>query len=486
MLLSVGAALPPATLAQRALARRLSQRVDTPPFDRNLWSIVVTDLDGTVLYSHNAERLFVPASNTKLVVAAAASALLPPGWTVRTSLYATGPVVDGVVRGDVVLYGRGDPTWSKRCYAVDTTAVGMCVDDPLGSLRSIAGQLRALGIHQVGGSVIGDGSYFEPTTVHPAWEGYDLNWWYAAPVSGLAVNDNSIDIEYGPGPAVGAPATITFTPDFGSITIENRTWTSPAGERRTIDFFRRPASLALWAEGSVPITNGTRTEYFALPDPNLFAAQALRQVLADSGISVTGSVSSTTDSLRYRHARLTVALAEVTSRPLADWIFPILNTSQNLFAEMLLKQLGKQFGTTGSWKEGIEVETRFLTDSVGIDPTQFSLRDGSGLASANLMSAMAFVQILGYMRQHPNYPAFAAGLPRSGQRGSLKSRFLRTPLEGKVYAKTGSISRVNSLSGYVDTPAGRTLILSIIANNHAQNGAAMLRQIDSLVVEIGR
>jgi D-alanyl-D-alanine carboxypeptidase/D-alanyl-D-alanine-endopeptidase (penicillin-binding protein 4) len=484
--LLVAVATAPALEAQRTLAKRVTKRLDTAPFDRNMWGVVLTDLDGRIMFSRNAERLFIPASNTKLVVAAVAAALLPPNWTVNTSVYASGSIVDGELKGDLVLYGRGDPTFSRRCYAGDTTQVGVCIDDPMQPLRVLAGQLRARGTRRVTGSLVGDGSYFEPTLVHPSWEGYDLNWWYAAPVSGLAVNDNSIDLEYGPGSTEGAPVEIAVTPDFGDITLENRTWTGPAGSRRTIDFFRRPGSLALWAEGSVALTSGTRTEHFALPDPNYFTAQAFRRVLADSGISVAGPSLGTTDSTRYQHLRLGEGMAEVESRPLTDWIFPIQNTSQNLVAETLLKQLGKHFGTEGSWKEGLEVERRFLIDSVGIDSTQFSLRDGSGLASSNVVTPMALAQLLRYIRHHPNYATFMAGLPESAQRGSLKRRFVGTPLEGRVKAKTGSISRVKSLSGYIETAKGKTLVFAILANNHALGGSQMTRQIDSVVVEMGR
>jgi D-alanyl-D-alanine carboxypeptidase/D-alanyl-D-alanine-endopeptidase (penicillin-binding protein 4) len=484
--LGFAVAATPALEAQRDLATRMTERLNTPPFDRNLWGVVVTDLDGRTLFSRNAERLFVPASNTKLAVAAVAAALLPPDWTVMTSVYSSGPLVEGELKGDLVLYGRGDPTFSRRCYAGDTTQAGVCVDDPMHPLRVLAGQLRARGIRMVNGSLVGDGSYFEPTMVHPSWEGYDLNWWYAAPVSGLALNDNSIDLEYGPGPTEGAPVEISFTPDLGDLTLENRTWTGPAGTRRTIDFFRRPGSLDLWAVGSVALDGGTRTEYFAVPDPNAFTAQAFRRVLADSGISIAGPTQSTTDSMQYRHLRLGEPLAEVESRPIVDWIFPVLNTSQNFFAETLLKHLGKHFGAEGSWKEGLEVERRFLIDSVGIDSTHFSFRDGSGLASSNVVTPTAFAKLLRYIRYHRNYATFAAGLPESAQRGSLKRRFVGTPLEGRVRAKTGSISRVNSLSGYIETVKGKTLVFAILANNHARRGSEMIRQIDSIVVEIGR
>jgi D-alanyl-D-alanine carboxypeptidase/D-alanyl-D-alanine-endopeptidase (penicillin-binding protein 4) len=340
----------------------------------------------------------------------------------------------------------------------------------------------------VAGDVVGDGSYFEPTLVHPNWEQFDLNWWYAAPVSGLGFNDNSVDFTWQPGPAPGAPAVITMSPDLGDVAFENRTVTVPAGGESDIGdrFFRHPGTLQIWAEGTAALDQPRRTESFALPDPNLYAARALRQALADAGIAVAGTTRSTTDSTLYAQLRVTPPLAEVTSRPLRDWIFPILNTSHNWFSEMLLKQLGKQFGRGGSWPHGLEVERRFLIDSVRVDSTQISLSDGSGLSSTNLVTPMAFTQILRFIRRHPRYTTFAAGLPQAGGTGSLKTRFIGTQLAGRVRAKTGSISRVNSLSGYIELERGTALTFSVQANHHAQPTRPMLAAIDSLVVEMGR
>ncbi|HEX5635201.1 MAG TPA: D-alanyl-D-alanine carboxypeptidase/D-alanyl-D-alanine-endopeptidase [Gemmatimonadales bacterium] len=473
-------------LAAQSLARRLDARLDAPPFNRQLWGVAVVDERGKLLYGRNADRLFVPASNTKLVVSAVAAALLPPDFTVRTSVYANGPVVEGVVRGDLVLYGRGDPSFSRRCYGVDTTAADACVPDAAVGIRALADTLVARGIRAVAGDVVGDGSWFDGTLVHPAWEAYDLNWWYAAPVSGLGYNDNAIDITYAPGANEGEPASLAFTPDFGEVTLENRTRTVAAAAEETIDFFRDAGTLRVRAEGTVKAGMKPRTEHFALPDPNLFAAQALRTALAERGIAVLGGTRSTTDSTLYEVARRAPAVAEITGRPARDWIFPVLNTSQNWFAEMVLKQVGKQFGAAGSWEEGLRVERRFLIDSVGIDSTQFALSDGSGLSASNLVSPLAFTQLLRFMRSHPHWPVFAAGLPQSGSTGSLRNRFKGTPLEGRVRAKTGSIARTNTLSGYVDLPSGRMLTFSVQANHHTQPTRAILAQIDSVVVEMAK
>lgn len=480
------AAVP--ALQAQSLAKRMDARLDAPPFDRQLWGVALVDDRGRLLYGRNPRRLFIPASNTKLVVTAVASALFPPDWTVPTSLYAGGPVVNGVVEGDLVLYGRGDPTMGRRCYATDTAAPGACDADPFARLRELADTLRARGIREVHGDLVGDGSYFEPLMVNPSWEGFDLNWWYAAPVSGLGFNDNSVDFAWGPGPDAGAPAAITMSPDLGDIIFENRTVTVPSGGESDVGdrFYRVPGTLQVWAEGTVTRDHPTQTESFAIPDPSLFTARALRQMLDQAGIAVNGTTRSTTDSMLYRGARGGAPLAEVQSRPLRDWVFPILNRSQNWFAEMLLKQLGRRFGTAGSWEAGLAVERRFLIDSVKVDSTEFSLQDGSGLSSGNLITPLAFTQILRFIRAHPRYATFAAGLPQSGSTGSLRSRFIATPLEGRVHAKDGSIGGVNTLSGYVELAKGRALTFSVQANHHTQTTGTILAAIDSAVVEMAK
>jgi D-alanyl-D-alanine carboxypeptidase/D-alanyl-D-alanine-endopeptidase (penicillin-binding protein 4) len=471
-------------LPAQSLSKRLDRLLDAPPFDRHSWGVVVLDTTGKLLYQRNATRLFIPASNTKLIAAATATVLLPPDGTVLTSVYAAGPVDGAVVRGDLVLYGRGDPTMSRRCFDADTTRQGACESDPMRRLRDLAAQLRTRGIRTIAGSVVGDGSYFEPTLLQETWEHGDLIWWYAAPVSGLAFNDNSLDVHWGPGPTPGAPGVITLSPDLGDVTIENRT-TTVEGPGSGLDVGPL-GPLSLWGGGTISRDAPSRTSYVALADPNRLAASALRRALAEAGISVQGATESTTDSLRYAGARATAPLAESASRPFREWLVPILGPSQNLFAEMLLKQLGRQAGGEGSWRAGLAVERRLLIDSVGADSTQFSLRDGSGLSHVNVVSPLTFARLLLWLRSRPNYPWFESALPVAGRSGTVRNRMVGTALEGRVKGKTGSIFRVNAFSGYVTLPNGRVRIFSIQSNNHDLGGSAMIARIDSLVVEIGK
>lgn len=478
---------PRTTPLRGSLERRLAQLLDVPPFNRASWGIYALDARGKVLYQRNADGLFVPASNTKLIVAAAASVLLPPDYRVRTSVYASGPLENGVLAGDLVLYGRGDPSWSSRCYAVDTLAPGVC-DSAFSALDAIADTLRARGLRRIAGKLVGDGSYFEPTLVHPSWAAWDLTWWYAAPVSGLGFNDNSVDFHIAPGPTVDAPPTITWSPDLALFTFENRARTGPADSSSSISdgFHRTPGTWDIWAEGAVSLGRSPWIESVALPDPNRYAARALETALLRRGIAVEGGAASTTDSLAYRAARSSAPLAEYRGRPLPDLIFPILNSSQNWFAEMLLKVLGREFAGAGSWEAGLRVGRRFLIDSVKIDSTAFALEDGSGLAAGNLVTPHAFAQLLAYMRRHPKGTPFLAALPRAGQPGSLLKRFVGTALAGAVLAKTGTIDRVNSLSGYIERPGGASVTFSIQANSHAASSPQVVAEIDSVVVELAR
>ncbi len=479
-------AAPGLSAQSKQLVKALDARLDAAPFDRHLWGVAVLDDGGKLIYGRNADRMFIPASTAKLVVSAVAAAKLSPDWTVKTSVYATGPLVNGTLQGDLILYGRGDPTFSHRCYGLDTVRAGACEPDPATPLRRLVDSLRARGLRTVAGDVVGDGSYFEPTLVHPAWEAYDLNWWYAAPVSGLGFNDNSVDLSWNAGAAVGAPAQIGVAPPFAEITLENRTVTVPGDTGTTIDFFRDPGTRRVWAQGQVAQSSRGLTEHLALPDPNLYTARAFRVALAEADVAVRGTTRSTTDSMLYHAARLQPPLAEITSRPLKDWVFPILNSSQNWFAEMLIKQLGRQFGKSGSWSEGLQVERRFLIDSIHVDSTQIALADGAGLATTNLLSPLALAQVLRFIRHHPRYATIGQALPRSGARGSLRQRFLGTPIEGRVVAKPGSIARVNGLAGYVELAGDRAITFSVLANHHTLPSRAMIAELDSIVVDIAK
>ncbi len=261
------------TAAESDLAERVAAIIARPPLDRAHWGIIVQDpATGAVLYERNADRLFIPASNLKLVVATAAAALLPADLRLRTSLYATGPVRNGVLEGDLVLYGRGDPGISGRYHGGEMNAVW----------EALADSLRAAGVQQVRGGLVADESWFDSVHVHGDWESYDLLWWYAAPVGALGFNDNSIDFRIEPGP-VNEPARIAWEPVTSVFTLVNRTRTVREGAERTLDLARGRGDTIV-AYGEVPSDARAWTEYFAVEDPARYAGTVFREVLESRGI----------------------------------------------------------------------------------------------------------------------------------------------------------------------------------------------------------
>ena len=460
--------------AQEPLAERIDAVLARPELRRAHVGIEVADpATGRVLYAREAEKLLIPASNLKLVVTTTAARLLGPAYRWRTTVYGTGPLVDGTLRGDVVLYGRGDPTFSAR-YGASRTA----------GLEALADSLRARGVRHVTGSVVGDESWFAGDEhVRGEWERYDLLWWYAAPVSALALNDNSVDFRIDPG-AVGQPARITFEPQTSYVRFRNDTRTVPAGRPQTLDLDRDEGAGAIRAYGETPADATTRTESFAIDDAARYAATVFREVLVARGISVDGQDVRVVSDPQKSAASTATPLAERLSPPLPQVVAPILLRSQNWIAEQLLKTLAREVGGQGTWDVGLRLERDFLTREVGVDSSAFRLRDASGLASENLITPHAFVQILSYVRRTPAQAMVRVGLPVSGRPGSLQSRLLDLP--GRVVAKTGSIGNVDSLSGFVTTADGRELAFSIIVNGSGYPAGRIRADIDDVVRAIAR
>lgn len=455
------------------LSRRINRLLDEPPFDRALWGVTIADPSGAVVFERNGDRLFVPASNTKLVVSAVAAALLPPGFRWTTSLYSTGPVSDSVLHGDLVLYGRGDPTLSDRYYPTD-----------FAPFEEMADSLRGRGINRIDGDLVADASWFDSTATHPSWESYDLTWWYAAPVTALGFNDNSVDLRVIPMLRGTAPY-ITIDPDLGMVQLGNRARTVGVDAPRTIDFHRHAGTNAFWADGDVPVDARPWTETVAVADGPEWTAAAFRHALESRGIAVGGRTRTTSDPAAAAAARTLPPLAEHDSPELRQVLEPVLRLSHNWYAEMLLKTLGRVRTGTGSWDSGLSVESRFLIDSLHVDSAAFRLADGSGLSHWNLMSPRAMVQLLFAMRAHPRGNVLREAMAVGGSSGTLRYRYRSNALYGRVVAKTGSIANVTTLSGYLETPAG-PWTFSIQLNNHTLPTRDVQKRIDEIVAELER
>lgn len=447
--------------------------IATGPLARAQWGVAVWDLGAERWVArHEADRYFVPASNLKLVVSATALEQLGAGYEWRTSVYGTAPLGPaGVLEGDLVLYGRGDPNLSGR-FAPSITAI----------FDALADSLAARGLERVRGSLLADESHWDADYVRGDWAGYDLLWWYAAPVGALGFNDNAIDFHIRPGEAVGVPPVVEGEPASAFYTLENRAVTGPRGAETTFDLTREPGTNHVVAYGTLPIDAEPDVEYFAVVDPAGWAATAFREALARRGIAVEGQVrtiSRPTDSPVA--AGDTIALAAHVGEPLARVVESVLGRSQNWHAEQLLKTIGKEIAGEGSWAAGIEVERRTLA-ALGVDTTAFLLKDASGLSSANLVTPEAVVALLAAMRERPSEEAFLSALPVAAESGSLRRRFGGTAAAGRVRAKTGYIENVYSLSGYLTTLTGAEYAFSVIVNQTA--GRSAVEAIDRLIAAI--
>ncbi len=479
--------------AELGLAQRIDAILARPAGQRTHWGIFVVDLDtGETLYEHNADRLFVPASNVKLVSTAIALQRLGADHTFTTTLKAEGRVDEsGRLEGDLRLIGGGDPNLSSRLLPYRKKEDYLA--DRLTPLRQIAERVRDAGIRVVSGNVIGDDSRYVWQPYPTGWSHADTLQAYGSPVSALAFNDNVIELRITPGTA-GRAARVALTPQLAFYEISNRTKTTNGRyvERRL---------LARWGEardevvlaGHIPAQSKGRTIQLAADDPALYAAIALRQALADIGIDVEGRAEShhrlpdQLASLRSapapQRAKQGKALAEITSVSISEAIRVVNKDSQNLHAEMLLREVALQESGIGSQEASIDSLRRFLA-AVGLSSGEFFLRDGSGLSRHNLLAPAATVRLLEFMWRSDDRDAFVASLPVAGHDGTLDWRFKRSAAYGRLRAKTGSMSHVLALSGYVSSDPGRTLAFSIFANNFGIVVTSTRHLMDAIAAEL--
>jgi D-alanyl-D-alanine carboxypeptidase/D-alanyl-D-alanine-endopeptidase (penicillin-binding protein 4) len=466
------AAAPTAGPAVQALQRDLDRTFGAPALDRTLWAVVVESAaSGDPIYRLNPTKLVMPASNMKIVTLAASAERL--GWDYRfeTKLYATGPIERGVLQGDLVVVGTGDPTINGRG------------GDPRRVFLDWASRLKASGITAIDGRVVGDDRAFGPEGLGRGWAWDYLADGYAAKVSALEYNEDLVRIVVRPGAAVGAPASIDVRPGGSGLAVDNAVTTAEAGERAAIDTSRLPGSGLLRVAGSVPLGSADTSMTVSVDAPAQFFVRELHDSLVSQGLLIRNAPvvwNQAAAPPALDHAEL---LFTHRSPPLSDIAVVLMKVSQNLYAETLLRTLGTQVGS-GSVRAGQDVVRDVLT-GWGVAPDAYVLADGSGLSRYNYVTADTIVIILRRMAAEPRHAAaFEAALPIVGQDGTLARRMKGTLAENNVKAKTGSISNVRALSGYVTTRDGERLVFSIIANNFNVPAESIDSAVDAAVVRL--
>jgi len=406
---------------------------------------------GRVLYSSHADDILSAASNAKIVTTAAALDLLGSQFELTTTLVARGSAREGVLYGDLVLVGKGDPSMSTH-WAPD-------VMEPL---RRFASEVAASGIRVVTGDVVANDLYFDREFWCASWPDKQWNSWYQAPVGALAFNDNCVDVMVSPGEGEGAPAVLAYCPVVGYVSITNTIITTATKKKHGYAFARGKYDNNVTAKGFYYAKSEPSTDYFTVYDPSLYVAAALKAALEGAGIQVRGT---TRRMEAAEDPALVGARVLAVNRIRLGEVIKYCNVnSQNLYAEMILKTLGREVVGQGTFQGGGLAIGKFL-EKLGIYAGTYAVADGSGLSRETKYSAKIMTEVLSHMYKSPELVTFRDSLPLAGYNGTMQERLDEPEFRGKVRAKTGYIAGASGLSGYALAANGKALIFSMIFNN---------------------
>jgi D-alanyl-D-alanine carboxypeptidase/D-alanyl-D-alanine-endopeptidase (penicillin-binding protein 4) len=454
------------------------------------WGIEVTNLKtGRRLFQHNPEHLFTPASNTKLLTTAAALRRLGPSYRYQTRLYVDGPVRNGVLRGNLIVRGSGDPTLGGYQQRKNPTTV----------FRDWADSLKAAGIRRIEGAIIGDDDPFSDVPLGEGWSWNDVPYYYAAEINGLVFNTNTIDMEVRGGSRSGAPGRITWMPfetDF--VRVRNQTRTVPPDSSSDEDY-HRPFGENTFTVRSRIHPGEIQEETLTITEPTRYFTHVLRAVLLQEGISVGGSGVDVDEMPIDPHyaADSVRQVGTYRSPPLRQIVRTTNHESQNLYAEQLLRTLAivnrpdttSEELTVGSADLG-GLAARMELAEIGVDTSRVRLVDGSGLSRKNYLSPQAMTRLLKTMwvDAEPSVKSsFYESLPVGGTEGTLEYRYQDgAAARNNVQAKTGTLTGVSALSGYVQTGQGTPLSFVIFCNHHMAETDAVRAAQDAIVNTLAR
>jgi serine-type D-Ala-D-Ala carboxypeptidase/endopeptidase (penicillin-binding protein 4) len=473
---------PAAAMATDAAALQLQADLEEiirrPRWTGDLWSVMVVSLDrGDTLYAHNAHQRLAPASNMKLFTTAAALYYLGPDYRYNTFLMATGPIADGVLEGDLVVYGTGDPTFSAR------------FGSPLAVWQAFADTLQALGVREIRGDIVGDGSYFAGSGAAEGWQQSYMNAAYAANAGALSYTENVATLQVSPAEQAGWRPEIRLVPGGEGIAIVNQA-TTTAGGRTTIHAARMAYDGPIVVRGQIARGSAPLVRAVPVSDPARYAAAVFREMVQRRDIVVHGGVRSAQNESESPVTGRSVfapaldsqapvrVLAVHTSQPIMQILDIINRRSHNMMAEQVLRTVGRVAAGDGSVAGGRRALEHMMSEAGHAAPGEIELFDGSGLSILNRSSAHGLVSLLAVMAESPMWDAYWETLPEAGSPSGLR-RMHQTAAQGNLRAKTGTIDRVSALSGYVTAANGERLAFAIISN-HVPSTAMAKRIEDNI------
>lgn len=466
-----GPAVPASRNRAEILAGTLDAVLASPTFHRASVGVVVRSLDtGATLFRRNGQTWLVPASTMKVLTAVAAAERLGWGYRFETRLFATGPIVNGVLDGDLLVVGTGDPTINPRHPA------------RADAFDRWAEALRARGVRRINGHVVGDDSAIAPPGLGIGWAWDDLVEDYGAAYGALQYRDSVVEVTMGPGRTPGAPPVVYLSPANHGLLVDVQAVTSAEGTPPSLSVSRPLGTRFLEVRGQAPLGSAPMTLPVAVANPTHYFTGELRATLQRRGIVVDGQGVDIDDaSDRPRAGDGTLLLVD-QSAPLAEIVQQMLEWSLNNYAESLVVALDQTAPASGT--EGVGVLRDTLT-GLGVPPESYHTRDGSGLSRNDYLSADALVAVLTAAWDRPHLRDTLKGvLPVAGGDGTLGRRLKGTPGEGRVFAKTGSMSNVRSLAGYVDTLAGESLAFAIISNGFDVRASEVDARVDELLLAL--
>ncbi|MCL2878584.1 MAG: D-alanyl-D-alanine carboxypeptidase/D-alanyl-D-alanine-endopeptidase [Acidobacteria bacterium] len=446
-----------------ALRRDLDVIFSDPRLSDAQWGVAVHSLDREEsLFKYNADKLYIPASNEKILTAAAALLRLGPEYRFKTRVLIEGAIDGDILRGNLVIQGFGDPALSPR---IDGGK------DPFVAFRAFADRLKVRGIKSIEGNIAGDASAFKGTGYGRGWELDDLTESYAAPVSALAFNENFASFQIRPGAKAGDAAILSSEPLSGYPRVENSVVTTGAGGAAAVIVEHvsgdAGAPETIKIRGTVPLKNQAVRRSVPIRRPVRYYLEALRRQLEKEGIDVSNcDIKEDYPAPEPGGSGTVELLMTHESAPLTEILTPIMKDSLNMPSETLLRVLGLEIRGTGTDAAGIEAVAEAL-ETMGIRKGSYIYSDASGLSRRNLISADVFVRALGFMYRQSVFPRFYAAMAIAGTDGTLKNRLTGAAVKGNIHAKTGTISGISAISGYVRTADGEMLAFSMIANNYA-------------------
>ncbi|MBZ0199502.1 MAG: D-alanyl-D-alanine carboxypeptidase/D-alanyl-D-alanine-endopeptidase [Ignavibacteriaceae bacterium] len=453
-----------------SLHTKIDSLLNDPRFgNAHLGVLIKSQSSGKVLYERNAGKLFMPASNEKILTTSGALIKLGTDFKFKTLLTYSGVIQDSLLNGDLIVFGDGDPTLYSRFYKT-----------PDEVFHRWAKLLKQNGVKKISGNIIGDDNAFDDEPIGYGWSHDGLDSWYSAEISALQFNENYVDLVITPPSDKNSNCTITPNVNSSYFNIIDSTVVTDAGYGY-LNVSRAYGTNDILISGRVKKNSSKIYRSPSIENPTKFYVTVLKEVLESEGIKVIGNAVDCDEINNWNHnADDFISIDTLYSPPLKDILKGLMKRSQNLYAETMVKTLGSKYFGRGSFSNGKKVVEEVLS-GMGIKPNTYSYMDGSGLSRYNFVTPLQLVTILEAMRKSNLSNDWYDLFPIAGVDGTLSARMKNGKARNNVRAKTGTIANTRGLSGYVTTASGDEIVFSFLINAHLQSTKATEELTDTIL-----